>query len=436
MVQIKKIRILIIGIDALRARNLGCYGYSEQTSPNIDNLAREGVLFEDAYSCQNTTDPSFTTIFSGKYPLSHGIIRHGQRVRKTDIAKLHASATRFLPEILKGEGYTTLAVDWLGRWHRRGYDYYSGFLHQATLRTFPVRKIESYLNVMSRRYARFETSTIIDNASLVTAQAKNLITRNCNNKFLLFIHYWDIHSPYAPPTKFYENLSEQGLDKAIKKIIKRKRGTLTRWRRHENMMRYDASIAYVDYEIGKLVEALETCGILDQTLIILTSDHGESLGEHNISWDHHGLYDVSIHVPLIIRHPDLPRNRRIKGFVQHFDIVPTTLDLLNMKNNDFDGKSVLPLIYGETDQLHSAVYAEEADSQDKRAIRTSDFKYIQALSKKGAVCRVCGYIHGGMEELYDLKEDPEENRNIVKEKSDVANMLKKRLTNWASRRVD
>lgn len=425
-------------IDALRAKNLGCYGYSKPTSPNIDNLAREGILFENAFSCSNVTDASLTTIFSGMYPLSHGILGHGgrwlgKRVGTVDTRKLDQSGIRLLPEMLKAKGYTTLAVDWLGRWHKKGYDYYSGMLHKANPVRFPLKQIEGRLNLVSRRYAELEKSTIIDEARLVTMYAENLIARNYGKKFFLFLHYWDLHWPYAAPAFFYKNITPNGMGrKALNLFRTRKRG----WKYDERilderMMRYDASIAYVDHEIGVLVDALEKYGILDQTLIVLTSDHGESLTEHGIYFDHHGLYDVSIHVPLISRHPAFPKNKRTTGFAQHFDLVPTILDFLEInKEKKFDGKSVMSLIYGENTQLHSAVFAEEALYQRKRAIRTADYKYIQALSLKGAICRRCKRIHGGRKELYDLNKDPEEKQNIIEKKTSLAGELEERMSKW------
>jgi arylsulfatase A-like enzyme len=423
--------ILFIIIDSLRAKNLGCYGYSKPISPNIDKLAKEGLLFKNAFSCSNATDSSLTTIFSGMYPLSHGILGHGGRwldkqVGKEDTRQLDQIGISLLPEILKVKGYTTLAVDWLGRWHSRGYDYYSGMLHKANPISFPSKKIDAYLHSFSRRYAYLKKSTIIDDAHLVTEHAKLLIESNLNKKFFLFIHYWDAHGPYASPLSFYEKVVTKNRGGEIlaffSRMLKKRRG---KRRFGEKIIRYLASIAYIDHAIGTLIETLENFGIFDQTLIILTSDHGESLTEHGIYFDHHGLYDVTIHVPLIMKYQGFPKNKIIDGFVQHFDLVPTVLDLIGLKARQLDGKSILPLINGEVDHLHSAVFAEEALRQRKRTVRTRDYKYIQALSKKGAICQKCKCIHGGMEELYDLNDDPEETKNIVYEKPLVAERLRK-----------
>lgn len=428
--------IVFIVVDALRTRNLGCYGYSKSISPNIDELAKKGLVFENAFACSNVTDASLTTIFSGMYPTSHGILSHGGRflgrqIGKVETRKLDESGIRLLPQILRAKGYTTLAVDWLGRWHTRGYNYYSGMLHEANPISFPLKKVDSFIRLMSRRYAYLKQSTIIDDAHLVTAKAKLLIKRNLHKRFFLFVHYWGTHTPYASPTSFYKKVvPEKGRGEILGFLSRIRVGWSRKIRFNEKITRYLASIAYVDQQIGMLIEALENYGILDQTLIVLTSDHGESLTEHEIYFDHHGLYDVTIHVPLIIKHPAFPKHKKISGFVQHFDLVPTILDIFDFRTEKLDGKSILPLIYQEKSQLHSAVYAEEALRQRKRAIRTKDYKYIQALSKKEAICRACKRIHGGVEELYDLNDDPEETKNIIQERPTIARLLKNNLSEW------
>jgi len=180
------------------------------------------------------------------------------------------------------------------------------------------------------------------------------------------------------------------------------------------------------------MEALKEHGIADQTLVIITSDHGESLTEHGIYFDHHGLYEVSIHVPLIMRYPEvLPGGKAVEGFVQHVDLVPTILDLVDIKRptEDFDGESLLPLVRTGK-ELRSSAYAEEAYAERKMAIRTKRYQYIKALTEESAVCRLCNRIHGGVEELYDLESDPEQNHNLVEDKPETAKELKNLLSQW------
>lgn len=183
---------------------MGCYGYPQDTSPNIDNLAENGVLFENAFSCSNATDPSLTTIFSGKYPTNHGIINHGFKVTKEELQQLNKNQIMLLPEMLKSYGYTTLAVDWLGRWHRRGYDFYSGLTRRNRFIDFNKRLIK-----LSREFKRgqFHFNSIrklfdeapwgirrIEEAEYVGNKAIDLVKENSKNKFFLFLHFWDTHA--------------------------------------------------------------------------------------------------------------------------------------------------------------------------------------------------------------------------------------------------
>ncbi|MBD3389245.1 MAG: sulfatase-like hydrolase/transferase [Candidatus Altiarchaeales archaeon] len=403
-----KPNIVFILADAVRARNIGCYGFDDIT-PNIDSLAGEGVMFEDAYSCINATDPSLTTIFSGKYPRGHGMLDHGILVTEKSLQRLAESGTALLPELLKGMGYRTLAVDWLGRWHRRGYDHYEG-----------IREMSS------------EGMDVIERADTVSDRAIHLMEENKKHPFFLFLHYWDTHMPYDPPRENIpeipsEELAIEALDSIRSKHYREKmKRIVSDAGGFKNMVsRYYGTINFVDQEMGRLIERMKDIGLYDDSIIVFTSDHGESLTEHGIFFDHHGLYDVSIHVPLILKYPGSPKGREVPGFVQHFDLMPTILDLLERPQNgmlDFNGKTMLPLI-NDLDPLHSAVHAEEHQTQHKVAVRTKDFKYIRALSPKGNRCRYCEVEHSETEELYDLKKDPGETENITGEREDVKEEL-------------
>lgn len=474
----ERINIIFIVVDALRARNLGCYGYSKPISPNIDGIAKGGVLFEEAYSCNVNTDSSLTTIFSGMHPLSHGIINHGSLVTEDELKEFYSSGIKLLPEILHSLGYITLGVDWLGRWHKRGYDYYSGVLEKRKVLPWKTRvhkgvkknviqlvckvwillkrafillpspafdkmlesKIFRFIRSRWKEASRIKTSSTFDDDNAFTATNKALklmesVMKNSNQPFFLFIHYWDTHGPYNPSKEWlldnegaYEKFSKTRDAKMLMK--------LRDWRSEssdgELIARYDGSVFFVDTQIGRLIEGLEQHHILDNTLIVFTSDHGESLNEHGIYFTHHGLYDETIHVPLILRGPRLPKNKVIKGLVQHIDLVPTILDMLGagMEDLDFDGKSLVPLVFNRIRQLHPAVYAGEVRYEHKRCIRTGRYKYIEALSKNDAVCKECGVIHGGVEELYDLKNDPQELESIVEKKPEMAKELKTQLSEW------
>lgn len=294
--------------------------------------------------------------------------------------------------------------------------------------------------------------------STITNHAIKIIERNLNKKpFFLLIHYIDTHLPYNSPKKYEKEFFEEtSNNERIEDVLKRIKNP--RWREFlkkclsdakttdDVVAKYDGAIFYVDENIGRLIDYLNKHEILDDTIVIITSDHGESLTEHNIYFSHHGLYDVTIHVPLIIKYTELPK-KRLNCFVQHVDIVPTLLDILNIKIDSFffDGVSLLPLVNGKIKQIREAIFAEESAAQRKRAIRTEDLKYITKINdikpKSGFeyegifnleedTCRYCGFKHAEPEELYDLKNDPNEVSNIAYMQTDIVQELRSKMDNW------
>ena len=428
--------IVFIVIDAARASNFGYMGYSKPTTSNVDRIAKKGIVFERCFSCTSATDPSLTSIFSGKYPVSHGIISHGERITKDQLKTFNATGTKLLPEILSRYGYLTGAVDWLGRWHKRGYHVYTwpyGSLANRILK-FVKRIAVTFLKYSGLAFplSRLNLKLVAD-AVAVTRCAIDFIRyaiKRSSEPFFLFIHYWDTHTPYRPPRQYYEEFARFRYEdyKLIGEILKEIKNPF--WRNYlklcigdakstgQVLARYDACLAFVDEQIGKLYNYLEEEGIIDDTLLILTSDHGESLTEHGIYFAHHGLYDVNVHVPLIMVYPrEFEENKRISAVVQHIDLMPTILDIIGLEMqevNYIDGKSLLPLVQGDATKIHDFILLEEAYTERKIAIRTERFKYIRASSEKNAVCRHCWKIHGGLEELYDISQDPKEEVNLVR----------------------
>jgi arylsulfatase A-like enzyme len=336
-------------------------------------------------------------------------------------------------------------VDWIGRWHKRGYDYYSGITSRKYPRAFSLASKLNEITRMARLPFRLFSLPRI-RGDFVTQEATELIEKAQDDPFFLFVHYWDTHTPYDPPKPFlkpFQNF-DYGDNRNVSGVLAELRHKSS-WQMKKRAMppgvktvnhilqRYDGAIAFVDYEVGKLIKTLDSTGVLDDTLLIFTADHGESLTEHGIYWTHHGLYDVTIKVPLILSHSGLPKNRRVKALVQHTDLVPTILEAAGVESVvPIDGKSLMPLMSNNARPVHSAVFAEEEGLQRKRGIRTRDFKYICAESAKDAICRECGCVHGGLEELYDLRKDPGEDNNIVDENPDVRAKLRKELATWVA----
>ena len=184
---------------------------------------------------------------------------------------------------------------------------------------------------------------------------------------------------------------------------------------------YDGAIAYMDACIQTLFTALETRGILDDTIVVINGDHGETLYEHECWFDHHGLYDNVLHVPLIIRYPKkVPAGKRVTGFNQHKDLVPTVLELADINPNvDFDGRSLMKLVRGEVPSFESEIYLTECTWMRKHGLRTPQWKLIVALEPD---------FHFKPEvELYNLTEDPLENANVADSHPDVVELLQGRM---------
>lgn len=414
--------VVVLIIDALRPDYLDI-----ALCPTLMDLATEGVHFRQAFSTINTTEPSLTAFYTGDYPRTTGLIRHGGSVTEPELRALN-NAT-FLQERLQRQGYTTTAVDWIGDYHERGYDHYSGELVGSTPSaqqdgdrggpSVKDRLFESLKSSLSPetfgRLRKVKNATLgpampaggwlPDPASAVVDHAIERV-ENSPEPFYLFCHFWDTHAPYEVPDEYLNGFEASDPED-----------------------RYRAAISFVDDQIARLLAAMEDEGVADDTLVIAMGDHGESFGEHGIYFDHHGLYDPSIRVPIVLHHPDLPSGERIDAFVQHVDLCPTIMDFVAGTEIDVDGESLLPLIRGEIDAIRDHIVAEEAHTQRRICLRTDRYKYIELLSGS-EVCRGCGIVHGGERELYDLDTDPGETNNIVDDRPDVADSLRGRLYEW------
>ena len=177
-------------------------------------------------------------------------------------------------------------------------------------------------------------------------------------------------------------------------------------------------------------------GIFDNTLLIITADHGESLIEHGIYFDHHGLYQEIMHVPLVMSCPSvITKASRVSGAVQHIDLFPTILDLTDceLDTNSIDGQSLRPVLNGVPHKGRDYIYTEEFNRERRTAISDGRFKLIFTPSGEPAVCEICGRTHGDAVELYDLADDPAETANIAAEYADKVEFLKEKYESLAKK---
>jgi arylsulfatase A-like enzyme len=410
--------IILIAIDTLRADHLGCYGYTKCTSPNIDRFARDGVVFENCFAVGIPTHPAYTTIMTGMHPLVHRIVCHAGKVDLSPTITM-------LSEYLNRYGYVTIAVDNLATaeriaragWFARGYHYYFS--------TGGITVISQGVKI---------NAEIVNK---VAFEALELALKKGGDKgFFMFIHYWDPHAPYLPPKgyieKFYSGDPSKGdIEDRLKKTLWG-RLLLSGWIgehvrsgvRDKSYIdaSYDAEIAYVDEKVGELLARIDELGLTDDTVVILTADHGESLGEHEIYYDHHGLYEWDVKIPLIIRYPSrIPRGVRVKAMVSHMDIMPTILELTGIPiPKEISGSSLLALFDGKWDGYPMLCMVENT-RMTKRALRMGRWKLIETL-RPDIYGRPAGYI-----ELYDLEKDPKETENIADLNEDLALQLLGRM---------
>jgi arylsulfatase A-like enzyme len=407
----KRQNLLLLGVDSLWADHMSCYGYSRLTTPHIDRLASEGVLFERNYSAHIPTTSAYATMLTGMDCFTHQVVALRHQGGLT-------SRVATLAELLKARGYETTCVGFSGNPSARGFDNYLDFAGWGRWDERPSRKAENLNDVALPELERL-------------AQG--------DAPFFLFLRHMDPHSPYLPPEPF-EHLfydddpcdpANHSMDPV--KEFKPFRDYFATWMppgitdAEYVIAQYDGALAYMDACIQRILVKLEQLGIADDTLVVLNGDHGETLMDHECYFDHHGLYDCTLHVPLIMRHPRLPRGVRVPGYTLHQDLVPTVLELLEEPvDTEFDGKSLLPLVRGERPSNWSEFYITECTWMRKHGWRTPEWKLIVALEPD---------FHFKPEvELYNLVLDPGETRNLAEQEPELVAALRSRMDAWIARR--
>lgn len=418
--------VILVVIDALRARNLGCYGYEKDTSPNINSLAREGSKFNNCFSCANCTDPSVTTILSGRHPLHHGVMNHGPEHFVKNRKKIRMTGTKFLPEILDKR---SKAVDFLNL--LEGSFDESGMERPwwQKLRSWFGQKIEGtflYKPILKTYGKLFGVSKSGINPEVTYQKAKKFI-EEAKSDFFLFVHDWSVHGPYNPPPEYREMFTYEGGDELLEEVagstpLSKMRMLTDVKTVKDGWAFYDASIRWSDRELGKFIEWLKEEGLWNETLFVVTADHGESLGKRPpLYFIHGGFYDETVHVPLIMHHSDLP-HKEVDALVSLTDITPTIMNFLSKSTFEMDGRSLLPVLRGEADG-HNAVYSAV---ENMRMVRTEDFKLIKVPDPERLRKEKYWYNKDGME-LYDLEDDPDESENIINDRPEKLLEMEKML---------
>ena len=409
----KQPNIVLMGVDSLLATHMSCYGYHLLTTPHIDRFAEGATLFEKTYSAHIPTTSAYASMLTGLDTFSTQVValRHQGPLREE---------VKTLPEILRDAGYDTTCVGFSGP-SARGFDTYLDYSGWGPDDTGRSPKAEN-----------LNKTTI--------PELNRLIDQNDEKPFFLFLRHMDPHSPYLPPAPyervFYHGDECDPSNTSMEPVMAFKpfRDYFASWMpqgitdKDYVIAQYDGAVAYMDACIQTLFNALETRGVLDETIVVINGDHGETLYDHECWFDHHGLYDVTLHVPLIIRYPGrVPAGKRVAGYNQHKDLVPTLLELADIETDiAFDGKSLTPLMNGEITSYDSEFYITECTWMRKHGWRTPEWKLIVALEPD--------FHFKPPVELYNLIQDPDENNNLAETHPDIVNVLETRMKSWILQR--
>jgi len=399
--------ILLITIDTLRADHLSSYGHYRQTSPILDGLAQGGVRFEFPIVQWPKTGPSFASIFTSTYPKDNGIVRKiGTRLPDQFL---------MLAELLKSQGYATRAVVANGAVASE-FNFNQGF--DTYLESWKLTPPEDGLDPTGAEMINQLVTTVME-------------SHPPDQPFFLWVHYLDPHSPYEAPTPWTDKfVDDEFTDPTVKVDIDyaHPRRQMTGIGREQILAgredldfyisRYDSEIAYVDSKVGELLTFLQDRGLMQDTLTVITSDHGESLGEHQYFFDHGRFsFQSCLRVPLIFHHPGVLKPRVDTSPVELLQLAPTLLEAAGVEleaGQWMQGKSLWPRLLG-TDTASAPGYAfSEAGYAVKplwqRAVTDGRFKLIYAQDW-GEQRWIAGKRKPFA--LFDLENDPGESNNLI-----------------------
>lgn len=392
----EKINVILIVVDAARADHFGCYGYGKNTSPNINKFAKEGVLFSRAFSQGACTRISITSLLTSLFPEVLKVERAIGQVYLPD--ELIA-----LPQVLARNGYATACFAPVG------------------------------FSILGDRFELSDTISfergINKIAPEINRKASIWLKKNSSKPFFLYLHYLGPHYPYSPPPPYDTIFWQREIGERRKKFRDYKTAALKFPMQWEKNMRdflvsqYDGRIRYEDAYIGAFLNKLNKLGLSENTLVIITADHGEGFLDHGTFSHSNNLYDELIHVPLIMRLPQaLSGGKVVTDLVRLIDIVPTVLGVLNIApDNIMQGVNLSFLINGggmpELESFSQA-HASSIEGGNRKGLRTDERSLIVTYDSEDNMSSF---------ELYDIENDPKQLDSLVKQKPNELEILKAKL---------
>jgi len=390
--------VIMIVVDTLRADHLGAYGYARPTSPNLDRFAASGYVFESAIAESSWTSPVIGSLFTSTYPSVHGACTFTAALPPS----LDTLATAF-----QRRGYQTAGIS-------------ANFVHITRAKGFAAG-FDSFVEL--KRAARADEEDellglVPADAAEVTAAARRFLEQRRRGPLFLYLHYMDPHSGYEPPEPYRERFAAAGYSGAIDgstaqlKRIAQGEQAVSPEDRQRLVDLYDGEIAFADEEIGRLLQALETLGLADDSYLVVLSDHGEEFLDHGRVFHGSTLYHEVIRVPLIVRPPGgAPDARRLRQVVGLIDVGPTILALTgDPDSRSSQGRSFAGLLgAGPTPSWPGLAYSElyadplvDAQLYPKQHVVAATSERWSYLARRG-----------GGAEMYDLQEDPAQTASLT-----------------------
>ncbi|MGH2521873.1 MAG: sulfatase, partial [Anaerolineales bacterium] len=437
---------MLLVMDSARAGNFSCYGYTRPTTPNLDALAAQSTLYEQAISVGCWTLPVHTSLFTGLYPGSHGVTISrsalpedfptlSRQLQQLGYQTACFSNNAYVSEATRlTQGFDTVEDVWRTT-NPRGMakPKASKFLKQLEQRS-PVLKPAvraAQMALRARLAARAWRSTKDKGARLTNQKVEDWLTRlrQPDAPFFIFVNYMECHERYSPPYPYNRKFMPARYSPwRVSQLSPNKAEILAGppKRRAEDLeimqALYDGELNYLDSKIGELVRFLELLGVLDETLLVVTSDHGDSLGEHGYLGHRVSLYDHLLHVPLIARYPGRFRaGRRVPQQVALVDLYPTFLEMAGAEPASIHTNGFQSLLAPRPAEAHPFTVAENTAPKSMEGviahmIRDDRYKYIWKSNQQ--------------HELYDLRQDPAESTNLIMVERGVARRLDEQLEAW------
>ena len=380
--------LVLVTIDTLRADRLGCYGYHRDTSPNLDKLAEEAILFERAYTTMATTLPAHASIMTGTHPMTHGVQANASHFPRS---LEDARSVRTLAEMLVEQGYETAA-----------------FVSAAPLKRH---------SGIDRGFESFSQPTMLQRSSAATTKkALRWLENRSDEPFFLWVHYFDPHWPYTPPWSYKGRFRQTPELVTYLEEIGVKESKSRKIQRINNA--YDGEILYTDHNIGLLFERLKELGIWDEAVVVVTADHGEGLGQHDYLY-HGRIYNEQLKVPLLVKLQRMREARRSSAVTSLVDLLPilhsvADLPISAADREQFQGVDTLSNRVGTREVLSERVHRNGSWGPARRyALIGPDWKYFHSPTEPDS--------------LYDLRTDPYETRNVIDQHPEVANQLRAKI---------